>query len=81
MGAFKLQQMVNMHCQLSFRGSREYKISYFGHKISTFDYFYGGNLGKKWGFITKRKKKCSFWGYRMDGKVKMNKIHICRQAF
>ena len=44
MGAFKLQQMVNMHCQLSFRGSREYKISYFGHKISTFDYFYGGNL-------------------------------------
>ncbi len=46
MGPFKLQQMVNMHCQLSFIGSREYKNSYFGHKISTIDYFYGGNLVK-----------------------------------
>jgi hypothetical protein len=46
MGAFKLQQMANMHCQLSFRGSREYKIVYFGQEISTFDYFYGGNQVK-----------------------------------
>ena len=46
MGAFKLQQMVNMHCQLSFRGSREYKILYFGQKISTFDYIYDGNQVK-----------------------------------
>ena len=36
--------MVKMHCQLSFRGSRQYKFSYFGHKISTLGYFYGGNL-------------------------------------
>ena len=33
-----------MHCQLSFRGSRQYKFSYFGHKICTLGYFYGGNL-------------------------------------
>jgi len=46
MGAFKLQQMVNMHCQLSFRGSREHNILYFRQKISTFDYFYGGNQFK-----------------------------------
>ena len=70
MGAFKLQQMVNMHCQLSFRGSREYKISYFGHKISTFDYFYGGNLGKKWGFITKLRKNAHFGGIEWTERLK-----------
>ena len=61
MGAFKLQQMVNMHCQLSFIGSREYKNLYFGHKISTFDYFYGGNLVKM-GFHNQAKEKNAHFG-------------------
>ena len=79
MGAFKLQQMVNMHCQLSFIGSKEYKKLYFGHKISTFDYFYGGNLVKMGFHNQAKEKKCPFWGFRLEGKVKMNKIHLCRQ--
>jgi hypothetical protein len=70
MGAIKLQQMVNMHCQLSFRVSREYKISYFGRKISTFDYFYGGNLVKMGVYNSAKDKKAHFGGLDWKGRLK-----------
>ena len=70
MGAFKLQQMVNMHWQLSFRGSREYKISYFWHKISTFDYFYGGNLVKMGVYNWAKDKNAHFGGLDWKERLK-----------
>ena len=70
MGAFKLQQMVNMHCQLSFRGSREYKISHFGHKISTFDYFDGGNLVKMGVHNQAKEKNAHFGGTEWKERLK-----------
>jgi hypothetical protein len=76
--------MVKMHCQLSFRGSRQYKFSYFGHKISTLGYFYGGNLVQM-GVCNQAKEYNAHLlgggeGFKLEGKVKLNKKHICRQA-
>ena len=70
MGAFKLKKMVNIHCQLSLRGWREYKISYFGHKISTFDYFYGGNLVKMGLHNRAKDKNAHFWGLEWKERLK-----------
>jgi len=73
--------MVKMHCQLSFRGSRQYKFSYFGHKISTLGYFYGGNLVQMGVCNQAKEYNAHLWGgVKLEGKVKLNKIHIFRQA-
>jgi hypothetical protein len=70
MGAFKLQKMVNIHCQLSLRGQREYKFSYFGHKISIFDYFYGGNMVKMGLHHRAKDKNAHFGGLEWKERLK-----------